>query len=124
MRIHIRSETEVDLSQLHEAGFEVSSEESAPAFGAMQMFAAAVAMCTHAVLASYGQRCGAPADGIRIRVRWRYAERPKRIESLDMDVRWPQLPDSRLDAATRAAHQCTLHNTLGHGVEVSTLVDH
>lgn len=124
MKIELHSDTELVLNQLDIDGFEVMPVGPELHFGSMQMFGTAVGMCTFSVLASYGQRLGISADGIAITLKWTYAERPYRIAEMDMRIRWPQLPASRLDAATRAAHHCTLHNTLRYGAEVVTLVEH
>ena len=95
MRIRLDSETEVDLSHLAEPGFDVTAADPALAFGAMPMFVCSVALCTHAVLASYAERIGVTSDDLRYRLRWRYADRPRRIASIDMQVRWPGLPPRR-----------------------------
>jgi uncharacterized OsmC-like protein len=122
MKIEIKNEVEIWLSHLHEAGIEIAREDPELYFGSMQMFVTAIALCTFSVLASYGERFGTPAEGITVGMKWDYAQRPFRISKIDMDIRWPNLPQSRLDAATRAAQQCTLHNTLHHDVDVETLV--
>ena len=123
MKIKIRNATEMELSELHRQGFDILSDDQDTGFGSMQMFTASVALCTFSVLAAYGQRFDAGAEDIVIRLIWHYAERPYRIADIDMKIHWPSLPESRLDAATRAAHHCTLHNTLQQCVEIDTLVD-
>ena len=122
MKVHVKSETEIELTKLHQDGFDIVADDPALHFGSMQMFASSIAMCTFSVLASYGRRFDAESDDITIGLTWAYAERPYRMEVLAMDISWPQLPESRLDAATRAARHCTLHNTLQHGLEVETMV--
>ncbi len=124
MKIELRGDTEIVLTELHTDGFDVIPAAPELHFGSMQMFVTSVAMCTFSVLASYGQRFGTSADDITMTLKWAYAERPYRIAEIDLQVRWPRLPASRLDAATRAAHHCTLHNTLREGSEVATLVEH
>ena len=123
MRIHIKTSAALDLSYLHEGGFDIVSDDPEIDFGAMQMFVTSIAQCTFAVLATYGERFGASAEDISMGVTWKYAESPHRIGGIEMDIRWPQLPESRLDAATRVAHQCTLHNTLRHSMEIDTMVE-
>jgi len=124
MRIELISDIEIVLSQLDADGFDITPAAPELYFGSMQMFVTSVGMCTFSVLKSYGQRFGTSAADIAITLKWTYGERPYRIAEIDMRVHWPQLPPSRLDAATRAAHHCTLHNTLRHGAEVTTLVEH
>lgn len=124
MKIQLRSETEIALSHFHRDGFDVGPIDPQLQFGSMQLFMTSIGMCTFSVLASYGERLNTSAEEITIVMKWAYAERPYRIADIDMRIHWPQLPESRLDAATRAAHQCTLHNTLRHELEITALVEH
>jgi uncharacterized OsmC-like protein len=125
MEIHIVSATEIKLYRLQESGFTIHADDPELHFGSIQMFITSLAQCTFSVLASYGERFGTSADDITIRMQWTYAERPRRrIAAISMQVHWPSLPESRLDAATRAARYCTLHNTLQEGLEAETLVTH
>ncbi len=123
MKIHLHSDTDITVSRLQEESIDIDRETSDLHYGAMQMFVAAFAWCTFNVLSSYGQRVEADANDISLRLRWKYAEKPYRITHIDMAIRWPQLPASRLDAATRAAMLCTLHNSLQRGIEIDTRVD-
>ncbi len=122
MNIKLISDTEIFLSRLHEEGFDVSSDDSALHFGAMETFVTSLAMCTFAVLASYAKRIDAGIDGLTMGMSWGYGEKPHRIKQLEMDIGWPEIPESRLDAAMRAAATCTLHRTLEHSVEVETMI--
>ena len=90
----------------------------------VQLLACSIASCTWTTLSTYGMRFDADAADAAITVRWSMADKPKRVGTMSLDVSWPSLPDSRLDAATRAARHCTIHATLAHGVEVDTFVDH
>ena len=60
---------------------------------------------------------------MRVDLTWRYAEKPHRIGHIDMKIHWPRVPESRIDAAMRAAAMCTLHNTLTHDVEIDTSIE-
>ena len=123
MNIRLVGDTEIRLSQLHVEGFEISSDNPELHYGALQTFVTSLAMCTFAMLASYGQRIGAGVENLTFVMKWTLCERPRRIEHVDMDIRWPEIPESRLDAAMRAAATCTLHRTLQHAVEVDTVID-
>ncbi|MEM7404468.1 MAG: OsmC family protein [Pseudomonadota bacterium] len=120
MNIESVEEQALVLSDVGAAGLRVPENVS---LDSIQLLAAAVASCTWTTLATYGERFGAGANDIRIAVRWSLADQPKRVARMDLDVTWPSLPASRLDAATRAARYCTLHATLTHGAEVETFVD-
>ena len=113
MKIRMHDDADLTLAEFEAPEFEVEADPGADAhYSAMQMFATSLGLCTASVLIEYGERFGAGPDGLEVRVRWSYAEEPYRIGEIEMDVAWPELPDNRLDAARRAAEQCTIHNTL------------
>lgn len=116
--MELNGETDLELLALTEPGFEVVGEP----FAAMQMFATSTGLCVYSVLAAYGDHLGLGLERLRLRVRWDYVESPFRIGRIAFDVVWPELPPGRIEAATRAAQQCTLHNTLTHPPEIQTRV--
>lgn len=123
MQIVLHNDTELSVSQLQEPGFNTTVAHPDLKLGAVHLSLVSLAWCTYSVLASYGQRIDAPTDDLSVRVHWRYVERPHRIGHIEMAVHWPQVPESRLDAAMRAAASCTLHNSLQHGLEIDTLIE-
>ena len=123
MKIALHTATDISVSRLHETGFEIDSQDPDVQLGAIHMCVASLAWCTYSMLASYGQRIDAGVGDMSIRLQWRYAERPHRIGHIDMAIHWPEVPESRLDAAMRAAAMCTLHNTLQHGLEIDTTIE-
>ncbi|MGI5861355.1 MAG: OsmC family protein [Myxococcales bacterium] len=113
MRILLNGEADLTVFELDSPGFEVEVAPGVHAhYSAMQRFAHSLALCTASVLVAYAEQIDAPTDSLAIRVRWEYVEPPFRIGRIDMQVYWPQLPESRLAAAQRAARHCTLHHTL------------
>ena len=122
MRIVLHSGTDITLTGFDEPGFEVESESPDAHFSALPMFAASLGLCTYSVIAEYARRFDAPTDEIDIDVTWNYVEDPYRIGEIDMEIRWPSLPESRQQAVERAAAQCTIHNTLVHPPSVETTV--
>jgi len=123
MRVHLDSESDLTLSALPEAGFDVDVEPGVHAhYSALQMFATSFALCTASVLTEYADIVGAQSDDLSIRVRWSYADDPFRIDRIEMEVLWPSVPESRLKAAQRVATQCTLHHTFAQPPEVLTEV--
>lgn len=123
MKIIQHSDTDISVSLLHQPGFDISSENPESHFGAVHMCVVSLAWCTFSLLASYGQRIETAATDMTIRLQWNYAQRPYRIEKVTMAIHWPQVPESRLDAAMRAAAMCTLHNTMMHGFEIDTTIE-
>lgn len=122
MKLILHAEHDIELLEGEAPGFEVESEDPAVAFSAIQMFATSLALCSFSVLYSYAEQLQTPADALRIRVRWAYAQEPLRISRILMHIQWPGLPPSRQKAAERAASQCTLHHTLEQPPEVITQV--
>jgi uncharacterized OsmC-like protein len=122
MNVSLHGEQDISVSELHEVGLRVEGTQGVREPGALQLFAVAFAQCTFAVLAGYAHRINADSRDLRFRLRWRYEEKPLRIGAIEMDIQWPGLPESRLDAAQRAAAMCTLHNTLKDSVDIETLV--
>ncbi|MEW5790151.1 MAG: OsmC family protein [Pseudomonadota bacterium] len=122
MKIVLHAETELTLQEGKAPGLEVVAEAPGVHYSAMQMFATALALCTYSVLVSYAEQIGTDTEALAIRVRWRYAAHPARIDRIDMDITWPELPESRLPAARRAAAHCMLHNTLHQPPEIHTCV--
>ena len=122
MKIILHSEEDLELVQFQQPGMEVEATDEQAHFSALQMFATSLGLCTYSMLVSYGETISVSADELRIRVRWSYADKPYRIGSLAMDIRWPGLPDSRLKAAQLAANHCTIHHTLEKPPEVTTVV--
>lgn len=123
VKIILHSDTQITISHFHEAGFEFETLDAEIHPGAIHLCMTSLAWCTYSVLASYAQRIEAGADDITARLSWRYVERPHRIGHIDMSIHWPQVPESRLDAAMRTAAMCTLHNTLQHGTEIDTVIE-
>lgn len=89
--------------------------------GALPMLAASLAVCTTAVLREYATTAQFTLEPFAIVVRWRMAERPRRVDRFDVRlVLGPHVPPSRHDALVRAAEQCPVHQMLAHGVRIDS----
>ena len=122
MDIVMHSDTSLTLRNFHQPDFAVDTEDPQAHFSALPMFAASLGLCTFSVIAEYASRFDAPTEDIEVDLDWDYVEDPYRIGSIDMEIRWPQVPESRLEAVERAAKRCTIHNTLHHPPQMSTRV--
>lgn len=123
MKIHLMNDKQIEVSEFHEDSFDISLDNEALYFGAMPMFVASLARCTFAVLENYAMRLDVESDLITMRLNWDYASQPTRISEIEMRIYWAELPASRLKAVQRAAHLCTIHNTISHCVQVETRVE-
>ena len=123
MRVILHGEEDLEFRDFGTPSLDIQPEDPEAHYSAMQMFATSLALCTYSILASYGEQIDVPEENMVIRVRWGYAGDPMRIAGIDMDIQWPELPESRLKAAQRAASHCTIHNTLAHPPSVDTRVN-
>ncbi len=112
MRIILHAEEDLEFRQFDVPGLDIEPEHPELHYSALQMFATSLALCTYSMLASYGEIIGTNVEGMSMRICWSYAEKPFRIGHIDMDVHWPALPSSRVQAARLAAGHCTLHHML------------
>ncbi|HSP78804.1 MAG TPA: OsmC family protein [Myxococcaceae bacterium] len=123
MKVRLHSEEDLTLGDFDAPGLYVEVDEGVQAhYSALQMFAVSLGLCTASVLMAYGDMLQVPTQQLTVRLRWTVVEKPHRVEDIRMDIRWPELPESRLTAAERAAEQCTLHNTLLHPPRMVTTV--
>ena len=123
MIIHLHGATDLELTNLDAPGLHMHGDADGEGFGALQMLAASLVMCTAAVLDGYAR--GVLKTDVRnlsLRARWEYAEKPYRVGSIDVTVRWPDVPDDRIEAVGRAVKACTVHRTLEHPPTITTKV--
>jgi uncharacterized OsmC-like protein len=120
MNLHLAARQELHLSLMDADEFHFSQESPALYFGAMPLFVASLGRCTFAVLSDYSHRLEIPTHNIVMRLTWEYAENPTRIRAINMQITWPELPEKRHKAVQRAAHLCTIHNTISSCVEITT----
>ncbi|RTZ58912.1 MAG: hypothetical protein DSZ33_05240 [Gammaproteobacteria bacterium] len=122
MKIKLSGDRQLELSRFEEEELDITSKSPALYFSALAMFVASLGRCTYATLAVYGDRQDIDPENIRMKLTWQFAENPTRYEKIVMDIFWEQLPDSRIKAAQRVAHHCTIHNTIHDCVEIETKV--
>ena len=88
-------------------------------YNSFHMLAGGFALCTWSVLASWAGHAEVDTHDLAIDVRWVFADEPRRIRAIDLELRWPSLPAERRPAAERAAMLCPIHATLMHAPTVS-----
>ena len=92
-------------------------------FGALQMLATSLALCTASVIQAYAERAHLDVYGFAVELRWEYAEKPYRVGRYEMTLHLPEhLPAARQRAIQRAAETCTVHHTLLHPPMIETTV--
>ena len=92
----------------------VEAQSADQQYSPFHMLGSSLAVCTFSVLASWATHADIPFDDLVIDVSWAFAEKPHRVGSYAMTLRWPGLPDARREVALRAAKLCTVHATFEH----------
>jgi len=85
-----------------------------------ELFIASLATCAGFYVVTFAGRHDVPMEGMTIGVSYTYADRPRRIGSVDIRVKLPQPVDDHLRTSIqRAAEQCLVHNSLRQPPEVT-----
>lgn len=116
MKLILEGETRVRL-EAGGTGFEIESE--GPPISPYHLLAGSLASCTMLTLGSWAGQAGIDVERLTIHLSWENAaERPARIQRIEMELHWPELPEERIRVAERAADLCPIHATLGRGTEI------
>jgi uncharacterized OsmC-like protein len=116
MKVTLTSETSIRAEGAPELSFEAGDEHVH--ISAFHLLAAGLAFCTYSVLYVWAQNARLDSEELALEVGWSFAEKPSRIDAINMVIDWPTLPRQRHRAAEKAAEQCTVHATLVHGTEM------
>jgi putative redox protein len=117
MRVVLLSEQSIRL-QMTGGAFEISSDEVA--ISPYHLMGASLASCTALMFQSWAPESGVDLEPLEVTVSWEMAkERPKRVVSMDMELRWPGLPTERVETAERVADLCPIHATLKRSVAIT-----
>lgn len=122
MNIHIANATEVHLAHLGDEALIVSKENDAISYSAIAMWITALGRCTYAVLDHYALRLDLDSDEIKEVLTWGFSHEPTTIKTINLTITWPSLPENRRKAVERAAHKCTIHNTIKTCVAINVQV--
>jgi uncharacterized OsmC-like protein len=89
-----------------------------------ELFVASVAGCVAHYAHSYLARHDIGSDGLAVTARYVMAERPARVDAVDIHITPPDsLPVERRDAFLAVASHCTVHNSLAQPVAVQIELD-
>jgi uncharacterized OsmC-like protein len=122
MKITLTSEESVLLEPL--AGpMTIEAENDAMQFSPFHMLASGLAYCTFSVLHSWASNAGIGWEDLTVAVSWEFVDKPHRIGSMDVRLKWPSLPADRTDVALRASQLCAVHATLSHPPRITVARD-
>jgi uncharacterized OsmC-like protein len=117
MKLILESEARIRLEMPGE-DFEIVSEGAS--LSPYHLLAGSLASCTALTVASWAEGAAIETIPLTVSVSWEMAEsQPKRVTHMDMELRWPGLPDGRVATAERVADLCPIHATLKRGTEIS-----
>lgn len=120
MRLVVEAEKRARLDMTGD-GFEIASEEAS--LSPYHLLAGSLASCTVLTLQSWSEGVGIDMAPLTIHLAWEIAEEPPpRIVRIEMELRWPGLPDERVSTAERVADLCPIHATLERATELSRRV--
>ncbi len=122
MNIEVLGQTELRLSRFDEDGLDIRLANEVMRFSAIAMFVTSIARCTFAVLDQYSMRMEIPTKNIITHLTWNFIEKPTRINQIEMNIIWPELPDKRVASVERALHKCTISSTIKDCIEINTQV--
>jgi uncharacterized OsmC-like protein len=88
-------------------------------YSPFHMMASGLAFCTFSVMHAWAEHAKLDATDLTLEVSWVFADDPHRVGSYDIRLRWPSLPEKRLDAALRVAELCAVHATLQHPPQIT-----
>lgn len=97
----------------------VEADTAEQQFSPFHMLGGSLAVCTFSVLASWATHAKIPFEDLVIDVSWTFADHPHRVATVALKFSWKSLPESRLEAAKRAAALCPIHATLQQTAQVS-----
>ena len=97
----------------------LSAEQS---YSPFHMLASALGTCTLSVMHAWAEGASLETDDLAVEVRWTFAEKPHRVDTMQLTLDWPSLPEKRHEAAQRVAELCTVHATLHHPPSIKVSV--
>lgn len=121
MKIVLEGETAIRLEPA--AGMlTIEADSPSRSYSPFHMLGSALAGCTFEVMQSWANHAKLDVSDLVIRVEWDFAETPHRVSAMRCSIKWPSLPEARLQAAERAAALCGVHATLKTPVSLATTV--
>lgn len=117
MKITLTSDESILLEPLP-GPMTIESGNADMQYSPFHMLASGLASCTFSVLHSWASNAGIGWEDLSIDVKWAFAEKPHRVGSMDVELKWPSLPADRTNVALRAAQLCAVHATLSHSPEI------
>lgn len=118
MKITLTSENSI-LFEALPGPMSIEAPTAETTYSPFHMLASGLAFCTQSVLHSWASNASVPADDLSVSVSWEFQEKPHRVGSYAVNLRWPSLPEARFATALRVAELCAVHATLTHSPAIT-----
>lgn len=90
----------------------------------VELLLAALGSCMLGTMLAFAENVGVELDGVRLELTPTLAERPERVERIEMRLRIEgDVEPKRLASLRRVAEHCKVHNTLEHRPELTLSVE-
>jgi len=120
MRLILEGESTIRF-EVAEDGFEITSDDVS--ISPYHLLAGSLASCIALVVVAWAERAGLDPEPVTISRSWEHVgAADHRVKRMDVDLRWPGLPDFRKAVVERVAEACPIHATLIAGTEISSRV--
>ena len=104
MRMTLEGQSQIRLEMVGE-GFEITSEDIS--ISPYHLLAGSLASCIALVVAPWAERSGLDLEPLTISIGWeRASDGHNRVRHMDVALRWPGLPHSRLAVVRRCSDSC------------------
>jgi len=84
-----------------------------------EIMAGSMASCIGFYVARYCQQAKIDTTDLFVSCDWQVGGEPKHMESFDIQINLPDLPENRRKAVERVAKGCLIHATLGQSPEIN-----
>ncbi len=120
MRLILEGESGIRL-ELAGDGFEITSDDVS--ISPYHLLAGSLASCIALVARPWAERAGLDPAPVTVSISWEHVGATDyRVKHMDVDVRWPGLPEAREPVVGRLVEACPIHATLLAGAEISSRV--
>ena len=84
-----------------------------------EIMAGSMASCIGFYVARYCQQAKIDTTDLSVSCDWNVGGEPRHMESFEIDIHLPAMPDNRRKAIERVAHGCLIHATLGQNPTIN-----
>jgi uncharacterized OsmC-like protein len=93
-------------------------------FLSVELLLAALGSCMLGTMLAFAENVGVAVDGVRLELTPALADRPERVERIDMRLRVDgDVEPKRLASLRRVAEHCKVHNTLEHAPQLTLALE-